>query len=416
MNKTRDITVTVNGTSHEAAVEPRLLLADFLRHTLGLTGTHVGCEHGVCGACTVLVDGDSARSCLMFAVQADGCSIETVESLGRIGQLNALQESFHEHHALQCGFCTPGMLMTATDLLRKYPLATDDDIRQGLSGNLCRCTGYEHIVKAIRAVVGKAGAADENASSLRRPAAHAQNHLSARRRAQRDHRNAGVAARCCATAPGNVLFDTGCHPAVPDEAEARWGGLAKLMTPIMQPGDNVVNALGGIGLQCDDIDVVVCSHLHPDHCGCNSFFKRATFIIHAEEVAAARAPGAAASGYLAAEWEQSAPTDMIDGERDLFGDGRIVLIPLPGHTPGTTGALVALERSGTFLLASDTVSLRSTLDTGVIPKNTWNADALCANRWPRSGASRRAAPPCCAVMTMRNGRACGKVDAYDAYD
>jgi carbon-monoxide dehydrogenase small subunit len=155
MTKTRDIIVTVNGTAYEAAVEPRLLLADFLRHTLGLTGTHVGCEHGVCGACTVLVDGDSARSCLMLAVQADGRKVETVESLGRIGQMNALQESFHEHHALQCGFCTPGMLMTATDLLRKYPLASDDDIRRGISGNLCRCTGYEHIVKAIRAVVGK---------------------------------------------------------------------------------------------------------------------------------------------------------------------------------------------------------------------------------------------------------------------
>ncbi len=153
MSTTREITVTVNGAAHRAAVEPRLLLADFLRHTLGLTGTHVGCEHGVCGACTVLVDGDSARSCLMFAVQADGRNVETVESLGRIGQMNALQESFHEHHALQCGFCTPGMLMTATDLLRKYPLATDDDIRQGLSGNLCRCTGYEHIVRAIRSVV-----------------------------------------------------------------------------------------------------------------------------------------------------------------------------------------------------------------------------------------------------------------------
>jgi carbon-monoxide dehydrogenase small subunit len=155
MIKTRDIIVTVNGTAYEASVEPRLLLADFLRHTLGLTGTHVGCEHGVCGACTVLVDGDSARSCLMLAVQADGRKVETVESLGRIGQMNPLQQSFHEHHALQCGFCTPGMLMTATDLLRKYPLASDDDIRKGISGNLCRCTGYEHIVKAIRAVVGK---------------------------------------------------------------------------------------------------------------------------------------------------------------------------------------------------------------------------------------------------------------------
>ena len=153
MIKTREITVTVNGSVHRAAVEPRLLLADFLRHTLGLTGTHVGCEHGVCGACTVLVDGDSARSCLMFAVQADGRHVETVESLGRIGQMNALQESFRAHHALQCGFCTPGMLMTATDLLRKYPLATDAEIRVGLSGNLCRCTGYQHIVNAIRAVV-----------------------------------------------------------------------------------------------------------------------------------------------------------------------------------------------------------------------------------------------------------------------
>ena len=155
MSMARNITVTVNGAAYEAAVEPRLLLADFLRHTLALTGTHVGCEHGVCGACTVLVDGDSARSCLMLAVQADGRKVETVESLGRIGQMNALQDSFHEHHALQCGFCTPGMLMTATDLLRKYPLATDEDIRKGISGNLCRCTGYEHIVKAIRAVVGK---------------------------------------------------------------------------------------------------------------------------------------------------------------------------------------------------------------------------------------------------------------------
>jgi len=160
MNKTREISVTVNGTARKAAVEPRLLLADFLRQTVGLTGTHVGCEHGVCGACTVLVDGDSVRSCLMFAVQADGRHVETVESLGSIEQMNALQKSFHEHHALQCGFCTPGMLITATDLIKKYPLATDNAIREGLSGNLCRCTGYEHIVKAIRAVVdSKAGGA-----------------------------------------------------------------------------------------------------------------------------------------------------------------------------------------------------------------------------------------------------------------
>jgi carbon-monoxide dehydrogenase small subunit len=160
MSNPHAIVVTVNGDTHKAAVEPRLLLADFLRHTLGLTGTHVGCEHGVCGACTVLVDGDSVRSCLMLAVQTHGRAVETVEGLGCIGQMNALQHAFHEHHALQCGFCTPGMLMTATDLIKKYPLATDRDIREGLSGNLCRCTGYEHIVKAIRAVVGtKAGGA-----------------------------------------------------------------------------------------------------------------------------------------------------------------------------------------------------------------------------------------------------------------
>jgi carbon-monoxide dehydrogenase small subunit len=155
MSKLRHIKVTVNGTLYEREVEPRLLLADFLRHTLGLTGTHVGCEHGVCGACTVLVNGDSMRSCLLFAVQLDGASIETVEGLGRIGALNPLQEAFREHHALQCGFCTPGMLMTATDLLNKYPLASDDEIREGLSGNLCRCTGYQHIVDAVRAAAAQ---------------------------------------------------------------------------------------------------------------------------------------------------------------------------------------------------------------------------------------------------------------------
>jgi aerobic-type carbon monoxide dehydrogenase small subunit (CoxS/CutS family) len=147
------IRVTVNGVSSEHEVEPRLLLADFLRHSLGLTGTHVGCEQGVCGACTVLLNGDSVRACLCFAVQADGGEIETVESLGTVDDLHPLQKVFQEHHALQCGFCTPGMLMTGIDLLRKYPLATDAEIREGLSGNLCRCTGYEHLVQAIRSAV-----------------------------------------------------------------------------------------------------------------------------------------------------------------------------------------------------------------------------------------------------------------------
>ena len=147
------IEVTVNGEPRQAEVEPRLLLTDFLRDTLGLTGTHVGCEHGVCGACTVLLDGDSVRACLCFAVQADGARVETVEGLGTVEALGPLQQQFREHHALQCGFCTPGMLMTCTDLLEKYPLATDDEIRDGLSGNICRCTGYDHIVKAMRAAV-----------------------------------------------------------------------------------------------------------------------------------------------------------------------------------------------------------------------------------------------------------------------
>ena len=146
-----EIRVTVNGEEHHASVEPRLLLVDFIRENLDLTGTHVGCEHGICGACTVLMNGDSVRACLTLAVQADGAEVETVESLGDSENLGSLQRAFREHHALQCGFCTPGMLMTATDMLRKYPLETEDEIRVGLSGNICRCTGYQHIVDAISA-------------------------------------------------------------------------------------------------------------------------------------------------------------------------------------------------------------------------------------------------------------------------
>ena len=150
MSESQRIRVTVNGVSVEREIEPRMLLGDFLRITLNLTGTHFGCEHGVCGACTVIVNGDSTRSCLMFAVQADGGSVETVESLGTIDALHPLQEAFRTHHALQCGYCTPGMLMTVLDLIRKRPLENDAEIRDGLSGNLCRCTGYQNIVKAAR--------------------------------------------------------------------------------------------------------------------------------------------------------------------------------------------------------------------------------------------------------------------------
>jgi aerobic-type carbon monoxide dehydrogenase small subunit (CoxS/CutS family) len=143
-----DIELTVNGRDVRESVEPRLLLVDFLRHRLGLTGTHVGCEHGVCGACTVRIDGAAVRSCLVLAVQADGASVETVESLAEGDGLSSLQEAFRRHHALQCGFCTPGILMAATELLENGS-PTRDDVVDLLSGHLCRCTGYAPIVDAI---------------------------------------------------------------------------------------------------------------------------------------------------------------------------------------------------------------------------------------------------------------------------
>jgi carbon-monoxide dehydrogenase small subunit len=149
VSETRAIAVTVNGKRHEATVPVRVTLADFLRHQLGLTGTHLGCEHGVCGACTILFDGYSARSCLMLAVQADGHEIMTVEGIATDAKtLHPLQQAFHEHHGLQCGFCTPGILTTLIELLRDNPDPTEEDIRIGISGNLCRCTGYQNIVIA----------------------------------------------------------------------------------------------------------------------------------------------------------------------------------------------------------------------------------------------------------------------------
>jgi carbon-monoxide dehydrogenase small subunit len=144
------VTVTVNGIHYERTVEPRLLLSDFLRHELGLTGTHVGCEHGVCGACTVLFDGEPVRSCLMFAVQANGHELLTVEGLGTMDNLHPLQEAFRETHAVQCGFCTPGFLMGLVPFLEENPNPTEEEIREAISGNLCRCTGYQHIVDAVK--------------------------------------------------------------------------------------------------------------------------------------------------------------------------------------------------------------------------------------------------------------------------
>lgn len=150
----RTITLTVNGEQRTGVAEPRTTLADFLRGELGLTGTHVGCEHGVCGACTVLFDGSTARSCLLLAVQADGAQITTVEGLAQEGRLHPIQEAFWNAHALQCGFCTPGMLITAHELLQENSSPSEAEIRRAISGNLCRCTGYVNIVKAIGAAAG----------------------------------------------------------------------------------------------------------------------------------------------------------------------------------------------------------------------------------------------------------------------
>ena len=161
------IEVTVNGQARKAAVEPRLTLADFLRERCQLTGTHLGCEHGVCGACTVLLDGQAVRGCLVFAVQADGGEITTVEGIAdaQTGELSRVQQAFRENHGLQCGFCTPGFVTSVTAFLRDNPSPTDEDIREGLSGNLCRCTGYQGILAAVRAAADNMNKATTNAGT-----------------------------------------------------------------------------------------------------------------------------------------------------------------------------------------------------------------------------------------------------------
>jgi carbon-monoxide dehydrogenase small subunit len=151
------ISVTVNGTRYVRTVEPRMLLSDFLRHELGLTGTHVGCEHGVCGTCTVVLDDQAVRSCLMFAVQADGHELLTVEGLGTIEELHPLQEAFQDAHGLQCAFCTPGFLMTLVPFLDENPDPSEDEIREAIAGNLCRCTGYQNIIAAVKLAAAKMG-------------------------------------------------------------------------------------------------------------------------------------------------------------------------------------------------------------------------------------------------------------------
>ena len=147
----RAVTITVNGVEHSAGVEPRMLLVHFLREQLNLTGTHVGCDTSNCGACTVWLDGDAVKSCTVLAVQADGGEVTTIEGLADDGELHPMQRAFHEQHGLQCGYCTPGMVMAAVKLLEENPDPTDQEIRDGLEGNLCRCTGYQNIVAAVRA-------------------------------------------------------------------------------------------------------------------------------------------------------------------------------------------------------------------------------------------------------------------------
>lgn len=151
MTEKRTIAVTVNGTKYEKEVPVRITLADFIRYELGLTGTHLGCEHGVCGACTVLFNGEAARSCIMLAVQANGATITTIEGIANGDKLHPLQQAFHEHHGLQCGFCTPGMLIAALDFLRVNPSPTEAEVREALSAVICRCTGYQNIVAAVLA-------------------------------------------------------------------------------------------------------------------------------------------------------------------------------------------------------------------------------------------------------------------------
>jgi aerobic carbon-monoxide dehydrogenase small subunit len=151
----KKINVTINGITHQSEIEPRMLLVHYLRDVLNLTGTHVGCESSLCGACTVLVDGQAVKSCTMLAAQADGLTVTTIEGLAQTGQLHPVQQAFWEHHGLQCGYCTPGMIMAATQILQRNPDPSQEEIRRGLEGNLCRCTGYQHIVQAVQCAAKK---------------------------------------------------------------------------------------------------------------------------------------------------------------------------------------------------------------------------------------------------------------------
>ncbi|HUA52385.1 MAG TPA: N-acyl homoserine lactonase family protein [Candidatus Sulfotelmatobacter sp.] len=212
---------------------------------------------------------------------------------------------------------------------------------------------------------------------------------------------------------GNVLFDTGCHPAVETDASARWGGLARAFVPTHRPGENVVGGLAALALRPDDIDVVINSHLHMDHCGCNAFFTRATFFVHAAELAVAADPRSEGRGYFKADWDHPMPVRRVDATLDVFDDNRIVLLPLPGHTPGSMGAKLELDRSGCVVLAADAAAVRENLDRDYAPKNSWDASQFCASlgelrRLARQGATILFGHDDAQWRTLKKGR-----DVYD---
>ncbi|HEV7434724.1 MAG TPA: N-acyl homoserine lactonase family protein [Pseudorhizobium sp.] len=173
---------------------------------------------------------------------------------------------------------------------------------------------------------------------------------------------------------GNVLFDSGCNPEAAIDPQARWGGLSKVMTPAFVPDQTVIHQLNHVGLTSDDVDVVICSHLHPDHCGCNAYFAKATIICHEAELQAAQAEGAVSAGYLPREWDQPQGFQTFANEHDLFDDGRIVIIPMPGHTPGMSVARIELDCDGAFVLASDAAPLQENINSGIAPRNTWDME------------------------------------------
>lgn len=210
---------------------------------------------------------------------------------------------------------------------------------------------------------------------------------------------------------GNVLFDTGCSPKASTDPQGRWGSLARAMVPTFEPQDAVIGQLPHAGLGADDIDVVICSHLHPDHCGCNSYFAKATVMCHARELELARSPEGPGLGYLPADWDHPNRFETIEADRDLFGDGRITLIPMPGHTPGMTVAHVSLDRDGTFLLASDAAPVRAVLDEGYAPRNSWDkekAEAAVAEivRFEKDGATILLGHDEAQWQTLRTGADC----------